>query len=521
MKKSIILLAALSLPAIAGLAAEVPENVVYQKGIYTFKISPNGLWFGSQGGVASTYNSETGKVVYYEDMYIGNGNAISDNGLLVGTDNTSAVIMKDGEAIHSDSFSPYWGSYINAITRDGSRITGFVNGQRGADLMYIPFVADVDADGNVGELTILPHPKIDLFGSAAPQSVVGHSISDDGKSIIGEVTDWRGMFSYPIYFVQDDKGEWDYFLPTEQLFNPTGIDIPRNPWLDEPKYPEPEDFMTNPLLKQAYEAAMEKWEASGYNGTQPNPSAYMTEEDYANYEKAVEDYNEWYYGRLDDEKAYVQLYIDVLRSSPGSSGGEMALHGSGDYFVARGTVLNENFEMVGTLYKFNRDGSYETLGNLTEEGLFPNQVLSDGTIVLTKAIMAVPDSYFLFPDKDELVSLQDYLKPDHPEISNWIDSEFFGNGIVVVSDDMSVMGAGLTPDHYIYYDAELADYLYSSYIITGLKNTGVEGIEAENPDGIYKVYNLEGMKVLETKDASALNGLAKGIYIVNGKKVKL
>lgn len=50
---------------------------------------------------------------------------------------------------------------------------------------------------------------------------------------------------------------------------------------------------------------------------------------------------------------------------------------------------------------------------------------------------------------------------------------------------------------------------------------GVEGIFADPVGGIYKVYNPQGVKVLETTDPSELNSLAKGIYIVNGKKVVL
>lgn len=50
---------------------------------------------------------------------------------------------------------------------------------------------------------------------------------------------------------------------------------------------------------------------------------------------------------------------------------------------------------------------------------------------------------------------------------------------------------------------------------------GVEGIQADNDGGLYKVYNPQGIKVLETTDASDLNSLPKGIYIINGKKVIL
>ena len=46
---------------------------------------------------------------------------------------------------------------------------------------------------------------------------------------------------------------------------------------------------------------------------------------------------------------------------------------------------------------------------------------------------------------------------------------------------------------------------------------GVEGIAGDVEES-FKVFNLQGVKVLETKDASAVKALPAGIYIVNGKK---
>lgn len=51
--------------------------------------------------------------------------------------------------------------------------------------------------------------------------------------------------------------------------------------------------------------------------------------------------------------------------------------------------------------------------------------------------------------------------------------------------------------------------------------SGIGDLVAEPEDGVYRVYNLQGVKVLETKDASLLNTLSKGLYILNGKKVML
>ena len=50
---------------------------------------------------------------------------------------------------------------------------------------------------------------------------------------------------------------------------------------------------------------------------------------------------------------------------------------------------------------------------------------------------------------------------------------------------------------------------------------GVESLVAEPGDGIYRVYNLQGVKVIETQNADEVNALPAGIYIINGKKILL
>ena len=48
-------------------------------------------------------------------------------------------------------------------------------------------------------------------------------------------------------------------------------------------------------------------------------------------------------------------------------------------------------------------------------------------------------------------------------------------------------------------------------------DTAIEGITADNENG-WTIYNTCGVKVLETKDASKVNALPSGIYIINGTK---
>ena len=67
---------------------------------------------------------------------------------------------------------------------------------------------------------------------------------------------------------------------------------------------------------------------------------------------------------------------------------------------------------------------------------------------------------------------------------------------------------------------DFTDYLNSeAYIPVYIDDTtSVETVSGVN-EGIFRVYNLQGVKVLETEDASAIQNLNTGIYIVNGKKM--
>lgn len=54
------------------------------------------------------------------------------------------------------------------------------------------------------------------------------------------------------------------------------------------------------------------------------------------------------------------------------------------------------------------------------------------------------------------------------------------------------------------------------YDTTG--NAGISGV-ANDFNGVYTVYSIVGVKVLETTEKSDINNLPAGIYIVNGQKV--
>lgn len=66
----------------------------------------------------------------------------------------------------------------------------------------------------------------------------------------------------------------------------------------------------------------------------------------------------------------------------------------------------------------------------------------------------------------------------------------------------------------------------TGYIVNAAKTlvtktgAGVDALLGED-SSLIKVFNPQGLKILETRDASLVNSLPHGIYIINGKKVKL
>lgn len=67
-----------------------------------------------------------------------------------------------------------------------------------------------------------------------------------------------------------------------------------------------------------------------------------------------------------------------------------------------------------------------------------------------------------------------------------------------------------------------AGTLYMTNVVLSTSNpAGIDAVEAEAPASHWTVYNLMGVKVLDTDNEAALNELANGIYVINGKKVAI
>ena len=515
MKKIFITLSGILLP-LAIYAQEGPE-VIFKNEMYALKISPNGEYIGSASGNARIYILSTGEIVSYPDCELGIGNAIADNGMVAGSENDGPAILYNGKIIRPDNFSKYWFCSFNGITKDGSCITGIVNNlERG--ITYLPFVSEIDENGNVSDPVILPHPSKDFF-NGTPQFCSAIWISDDGKTVGGQVLDSMGYYVYPIVYQKGENGEWSYYLPTESLFNPTGLEIPENPWENEPEYPEPENFMSG-ALKLAYQEAYAAYSAG--QGPAPDPTAYMTDAEYEKYSEAIVKYNDWFYGEQTAIKNYIEIYNKVLATSPTFSQNDFALQPDGKFMAQLGGVINESNKMEGKIYRFDTVSKTFNTINVPAMNAAPKQILPDGTLMIATPVDENPTSWILKPGETEFITVPEFLQPDYPELAQYVEDNFAnGSGVLSASYDQMVLTGGLFVTCLTDYNPDMEDAsYYYTYIFAGLNFAGIDSIVADDPaDGIYRVYNLKGVKVLETKDASQLNMLGKGLYIINGKKI--
>lgn len=525
MKKTILLLITLAIPLLA--LAEVPEygTPIVVKDVYALKISPNGTWVGSAAGDGALYNTQTGETTSYSPAKLGLGNTVANNGMAVGDQEDKAAILYNGDILTPEALSGdnYWFCDIHAITPDATYICGIVNNETGDETEFIPFIASINpSNGDVSDVTMLPYPELDLFGSAKPQYCTAVWISNDAKTILGQVTDWRGMYAYPIVYTQDGSGKWSYTLPSESLFNPDHIEIPVNPWLDEPEYPEATNFMYSETAREAYLEAIEEYRQNAL-AQEPDARDYMTDEEWEEYLEAYTRYNAWYHSQEEKIKEYIAIYAQVVSKSPTFFDNEYALHPLGEFFMSHGGYssgyVNEDSTVDiadGRIYRFGIGNNAIVTYEAPSPSYYPSQILPNGTTVITKGQTDQPSSYLMLPGSNTFTSMQEYLS-DYPNIVEWMDEALLGTGVVSINDEMTIFAGGLVPDIVADYNANTDPY-YSSYFLY-FKEAGVESIIDEATDGVYRVYNLQGVKVLETQDASLLNSLSHGIYIVNGKKV--
>lgn len=469
MKKT-LLFSFVSVLGLTAMAAETEAPATFPD-VMLQKLSPNGEYAVGQdiyGTVTLAITTSDNEIAEYEAVYPGGGKCVSNNGVIVGQDIATyvAAIMMNGKVSIPDVFKAKNVGDLFSITPDGSRAVGYMSNANPASQTYaVPCYVDLNEDGVPGEPVALPYPDTDLLGDT-PQVVNACWISDDGKTIAGNVIDGTGLYYYPIVFTLQDNNEWDYTLPSKSMFNPNGVAIP--------KFPDEADYST---VDEFYEAIDEYW---------------------VEMKKVTEGSN---------------FALNIQAMNPEGT------------LLATCLTIN-NSEAMGDitdgyiLCVFNLEDNSHVIYDLEYSNIIPIQYLNDGSLVLLE-----PATYidFILPaDANQVISFEDYLSEKNPTWLTWMEENLLTATISSASAEKEFLLAGLMSFSNDF--SVMSGYTYSmdgnySYILKN-DNAGVESIAIDNANGI-KVYDLLGNKVLDTKDASKINSLGKGLYIINGKKVIL
>lgn len=465
--KKFLLTGAAAIIAIAG-QAQKEIDVFQVDEMIAQKISSNGLYVCGQdvyGAGVLVVNSQNEAISYYEAMAPGNFNSVANNGLAVGQDllTNNGAVMFNNKYYVPDALAGNFMSSLDAVTSDATKAVGYM-GSNGATYA-VPIIMELDENGQAGKLTKLPYPKKDFLGDA-PQFVTACTISDDGNTIAGFVTDGSGFYSYPIVFKADEAGKWTTFTPSEPLFNPNNLPIP--------KFPE----------------------------SLPNE----TDQDF--------------YAKLDqywDEMAQVTANSNFALNQMRMSRDGSTLVCCLGYSNPDEGMTDEYSKLAMCIFDLN-DMSYKIFES-EYNGLTPIQVLADKSIVCFDTNSFT--DYIIPAGYTEILTLEEYLKTTYPELVQWMRDnlgvvsvmtssgyqEMIVAGILSFSEDMSTLAGG--------YSGLAGNF---TYVVRGL-NAGVETIVSENNEGKWVVFDLLGNKLLDTTNAEELNSLPKGIFIINGKKV--
>lgn len=404
--------------------------------------------FDLQNGTKKVFEAD------YEETYydLGFGTCITaDGSIITGStrEDTNAAYF-DGEKWCSLNVpNERMTNLSNGITPDGSRICGSIGiHELTVDedvLMQAPVIWNRNSDGTFGDCIRLPFPETDFFGST-PQQISALSISADGKTIVGMVTDCRGFYIVPIVYTEDENGKWAYSFPTEKYFNPEGLEIIHNPG----ESPELKDFMTEEE-RNAYNAALTEYFET-YEGDFPVEEDYMSASEIAAYNEAFSKWESLYY-------PYNDRYYEIMGASPNFMFNNVFISPDGKHIAATVQETIENPDPLGwfPFIDWNIPVTIDVAsGNMVKHQ--HNQSMSvcgfpaDNVVLATTGLDNMPIEGFIIIDGN-ITNIADYLSALSPELKTWINEN--------LSQETEVGG---------YWDDDLDDWIseYEELVFTGI-----------------------------------------------------
>lgn len=294
-------------------------------GTIIFNAEDSTIWSYAYGEVEDSLDGEA--ISYGAGM----GNVVNAQGMVVGacTQRTAAYWQNGAWTPLPGLEGVSAGLYTqgNGVSADGSVICGCLGVGNGwlsmleeGGTSYLPGVWTKQADGSY-KCELLPYPTKDFTGRA-PQYVTAICVSDDGNTIAGQVRGYDGFATYPIIYTRDAEGKWSYKVYGLEYIINADVDFPTWPSY-EPRYPQPADYITEEQ-KAAYEEAMEAYNDSVDmygNGlidswpTYPSEEDFLSEEAKADFVAARAKYEEEYQAYADSCDAFDEIYHSAITGS--------------------------------------------------------------------------------------------------------------------------------------------------------------------------------------------------------------
>ncbi|MGM9816106.1 MAG: T9SS type A sorting domain-containing protein [Lepagella sp.] len=561
MKKSLLIGASL---LCAPLLASALEPVVLDN-FQAVSVSPDGKTVGSYlMSTVQFYDVESGSIETFQgddeviSYWLGHGNNAAADGTFVGRSSLDGNCSwyKDGEWHALKTFNASMVNLANGITADGSRICGSLGLQpisiEDTDTpMSVPAVWNRNADGTYGDPVALPYPELDFTGRV-PQYVTANCISDDGKTVVGQVVDYGGWMICLIVYTENENGEWTYKCDSASL-NPNNREFPEDPG-ECPMMPQMTDFMTEEEIA-AVQAAIDAWYEEGTwdYSTYPQYVDFMTDEEKEAYDTAYAEweaiYIEW------DQKftAFQTTYQQCTNEGTSLTFNSTAVSPDGKVAVS-GHLLDSYDDDWNPLYKkgsavFSIEDGELVMSKKTEDKTLPTQVMDDYTILAAQAGQQEPVKAVVYlPGADEAIDLRDYLASRNTETVDWMnenmihDVAFFdySSWTQVVLEDAVCTGSPNAPADLSFFvthmeitweSTELSGYV-ASYILPSGEDSAVKGVANELNSAVkalkggkimisgaaadLNVYDAQGRRVFSAKDANGMieTGLSNGVYVV-------
>lgn len=495
MKKFLLIMACMLLHA-GYVCSQV--NEVYEGAIFT-AMSPNGNWLLEESnGDMRLYNRATGEWKEFnstEDLlttyHAGLGKCVTDEGMFVGSVSYSASYCKNGvwTELPQSQGKESGMNGANAITPDGKRICGILANDGisyDEDAIYaVPAVWTLQDDGTWKE-EILPYPTLD-FSHRAPQYIVADDISDDGKTVVGNVRDCLGFYNTLIVFKQAEDGSWSYTQPlTELVYDEEKAKaIPDYP--ENLTYPDAESYLTEEQKAQ-FTADFEEYQEMYnlyLNGTitfdeiPPFPDAWKYIDD-EHREQWVADSTAYY----DYQDTYWEKITEYQESFNAALNGEAFNFNSVD-ISANGKWLTACTTSGKTVIINLEDNTSKVLN--TSDKLTTG-VTNDGLVVvcspLSMGYTRVP--YIIKPGSDDLISFESWLE----EIGKKDVLTKSFTGTTVCNADGTIFCGYIAP----FEDGDPCSYFID---LNDSSSTGIGNAKAEDNGQSIRIeyYNMAGQRV--------------------------